>query len=113
MKFIASFGYAWSGIRVAFGSQLHLRVQGLAALMVTGFGFYFRISATDWCLLILAIGLVLGLEMMNTAVECLTDLVSPEKQLLAGKVKDIAAGATLVAAVASAILGIIIFAAYL
>lgn len=113
MKFVRSFGYAWKGIKTAFRSQRNLRLQGLIAVVVCGLGFYFRISATEWCFVMLAIGLVLALELINTCLEALTDLVSPEKRLLAGNVKDIAAGAALVAALASASVGIIIFGRHL
>ena len=68
-----------------------------------------RISRYEWCLLILCMMSVWTAEAFNTALECLTDLASPEQHPLAGRVKDVAAGAVLIAAVAAAIVGAIVF----
>lgn len=71
--------------------------------------FFFGITRTEWIVIILCIGVVIAAELFNTAIEKLVDLVSPERHPIAGQVKDIAAGAVLVCAVAAAIIGIIIF----
>lgn len=89
-----------------------MKVQILVALITVGAGFYFSITATEWCIILLAIGLVLGLEMINTSIESLVDLVTLERKPLAGKIKDIAAGAVLVASVIALIIGVIIFRKY-
>jgi len=75
--------------------------------------FFFGITRTEWIVIILCIGVVIAAELFNTAIERLVDLVSPERHPIAGQVKDIAAGAVLVCAVAAAIIGIIIFLPYL
>ena len=76
-------------------------------------GFYLSIAAIEWCILLLCIALVIGLELVNTALENLVDLVTRERNPLAGKVKDIAAGAVLVVSIITVIIGLIIFRKYL
>jgi len=78
-------------------------------ILVLFFGVIFVLSAVEWMICLLCFGLVIGAEMMNTAIESIVDLVSPQKQKLAGKAKDIAAGAVLVSAIVAAIAGLIIF----
>ena len=78
-------------------------------ILVVAAGLFFRISLNDWMLIILAIGLVLSAETFNTAIEQLTDLVHPDTHPVAGRVKDVAAGAVLLAALAAAFIGLLIF----
>lgn len=110
--FFRSFLYALQGLRVSFREQRNLKVQTLVALVTVGAGFYFGITATEWCMILLAIGLVIGLEMINTSIESLVDLVTLERKPLAGKIKDIAAGAVLMASIMALIVGVIIFRKY-
>jgi diacylglycerol kinase len=112
-KFIQSVGYALQGIRVAFIDQRNLKIQLFIALLAVGAGFYVRISGTEWCLILLSTGLVLGLELMNTALEGLVDLVTKERMPLAGKIKDVAAGAVFIASFVAAIVGVLIFRKYI
>ena len=111
-QFINNIGFAWKGIKKAFSEQRNLRFHFSAALAVVAAGFYFEITAEEWMALVLTIGLVVTLELLNTAVEGLVDLVSPQHQPLAGKIKDIAAGAVLIAAITSIIIGFLIFHKY-
>jgi diacylglycerol kinase len=106
---IRSFGYALKGIVTMLRSQAHAKIHLVATLVVIGTGIYFQVSAGEWCILILAIALVWVAEALNTAIEFLTDLVSPDEHPLAGKAKDVAAGAVLIAAIASICMGIIVF----
>ncbi|MBL7856206.1 MAG: diacylglycerol kinase family protein [Cyclobacteriaceae bacterium] len=112
-KFLKSFGYALEGIRSAIREQQNLRIQLLVALGMIGLGLYFSITAVEWCVLLLCIALVLSLELMNSSIENLVDLISKERNPLAGKIKDMAAGAVLVASVVAAIIGIILFLKYI
>lgn len=112
MKLWRSFGYAFNGLRTALIGQQNLKIHFAAALAVTALGFWFHVSAIEWCILLIMIGLVIGAELINTSIENLTDLVTKEQHPLAGKVKDIAAAAVLVLSVVSGIVGIIIFAKY-
>jgi diacylglycerol kinase len=111
-EFLKSFGYALQGIGASFNEQRNLKVQILVAVVTIGAGFYYDISSSEWCIILLTIGLVIGLEMMNTAIESLVDLVTLEWKPLAGKIKDMAAGAVLVASIIAVIIGIIIFRKY-
>lgn len=103
------FRFAWSGISFLFKSQFNARIHLLAAIIVLIMGFLFQISRTEWIMVILCITLVFVAEMINTALELLTDLVSPGYNEKAGKIKDVAAGAVLVSAVAALLVGLIIF----
>ncbi len=108
-----SFKFAIRGMNSAFRSEPHMRLHVLSALVVVVAGFFFEVTPTEWCLLISCIGLVITAEIFNTAIEALTNLVSPDWHPLAGKTKDLAAGAVLVASVTAAIVGSIIFLPYL
>jgi diacylglycerol kinase len=110
--FFRSFVFAIKGIRSSLREQRNLKVQLVVALLTVGAGFYFNITATEWCLVLLTIGLVIGLEMINTAIEKTVDLVTTEWHPLAGKAKDMAAGAVLIASIVAVVVGIIIFRKY-
>lgn len=111
--FLRSFGYAIKGIRASWQEQRNLKVQSIVALITIAAGLYFDIATLEWCLLLFAIALVISLEMVNSAVEHLVDLVTRERSELAGKVKDVAAGAVLFASVMAVIIGVLIFRPYL
>ncbi len=106
---IKSFGNAFRGIFYAFKTQHNIWIHSLAIVVVVIAGFIFKLDAREWGLVVLAIGLVLAAEMINTAIEWLVDLVSPGYNEKAGLIKDVAAGAVLVAAVISVIIGAIVF----
>lgn len=108
-KFLKGFIFAWRGIITSLKSERNLRFHFFAAIAVTIAGFIFDISRVDWMMQTIAIGLVITAELMNTAIEYLTNLVSPEKNDIAGKVKDIAAGAVLISAIVALVLGLIIY----
>ena len=112
-KQLRSFGYAWKGIRSCIGKEQNLSFHLLATPTVVAAGFLAGITRTEWMLVILCIGLVIAAELFNSAIEQLVDLVSPQRHPLAGRVKDIAAGAVLVCAATAAIIGLIIFIPYL
>ncbi len=104
-----SFRYAWQGIVASFRSEANLKIHLIIASLVIICGFLFHISIQEWLICMLSFGLVISMELMNTVAETLVDLISPEQHPLAGKAKDIAAGAVLVSAVFAAIAGLIIF----
>ncbi len=113
MKRLArSLQHAFRGIGTAL-TQANLRIHLAAAAVVIGLGYYYHITEGEWLAVMLAIGLVISLELMNTAVEHLVDLVSPQYHDQAGKVKDIAAGAVLVASAAAGVIGVMTFWKYL
>jgi len=108
-KLIRSFGYAFKGIGYAAKTQLNFRIHLAATLLAAFLGYALHISVNEWQWIILSIALVLIMELLNTAIEFLTDLVSPEYNELAGRVKDVSAGAVVVAALFALITGSLIF----
>lgn len=108
-KLIRSFGYAFKGIAYATTSQLNFRVHLIATLVAVYLGFALRISVNEWQWIVLSITLVLVTELLNTALETLTDLVSPEYNVKAGRVKDVAAGAVVITAVFAVINALFIY----
>ena len=107
-KFFRSFGYAVQGILTATKEQ-NLRFHLLSAVIVIVSGILTGISIIEWMILTIVMALVIGTELINTAIERVVDLASPELHPLAKDAKDIAAGAVLVFAVASVIIGLLIF----
>ena len=106
---VASFGCALRGLWILVATQANARIHAVATLLVIGAGFWFGLTRLEWCAVVAAIGLVWTAEGLNTALEFLTDLVSPEQHPLAGKAKDVAAGAVLAASIAAVAIGAIIF----
>lgn len=106
---IKSFSFAINGIKLFFKSQHNAWIHAVATVMVISSGYVLDASTTEWCFLLFAIGFVFTAEAFNTAIEYLTDLVSPEYNETAGRVKDVAAGAVLIASVTALIIGCIIF----
>jgi diacylglycerol kinase (ATP) len=112
-KYVRSFKYAFSGIVKVFLSERNFRFHSLAAILVICFGFLFNISITEWLFIATAIGMVVVAEAFNSAIEKLVDMVSPEKNENAGWVKDVAAGATLLATIIAVVIGLLVFIPYL
>ena len=105
---IAAVGYALRGVAFMLGAR-NCQVLALATVAVLVAGAYFHLSALEWCAVVLAITAVWVTEGLNTALERLTDLASPGFHPLAGKAKDIAAGAVLITVIGAVSIGIIIF----
>lgn len=108
-KLINSFKYAFQGIGSAFSSERNMKIHYTIMALVIIFGILLKISMTEWIICIALFGLVISAEMFNTAIEYVVDIASPEKQEKAKHAKDIAAGAVLVNAIVSAIIGLQIF----
>ena len=108
-RFFRSFQYAAQGITAALKKEQNIRFHFLAAIIVIVAGWLTGLSKTEWLIVILLIGGMIALELMNTAIERAVDLASPDIHPLAKQSKDMAAGAVLVFAAASAIIGLLIF----
>lgn len=106
---IRSFGFAFAGLgwmlRTQRNAQIHVAIT--CAVIIAGFAL--RVSAGEWLALILSVALILALEALNTAVEAVVDLVSPQPHPLAKRAKDVAAGAVLLGAIGVALVGVIVF----
>ena len=106
---IYSFFYAGRGIISALKKERNLKIHFGIMLLVIIAGFYFKISIQEWITCIILFGLVISLELVNTAIETTVDIAMPEKNEKAKIAKDVSAGAVLVAAIVSAIIGLMIF----
>ena len=105
---LRSFGYAFSGIAYLLRSQQNARVHAAITLVVIGLGIWLRLTGSQWAVLVLAMGLVWSAETVNTALEILVDLASPQVDPAAKSVKDLAAAAVLLAAIAAAAVGALV-----
>jgi len=106
---LASFRFAFKGIVEFFRSQHNARIHLLCALGAVALGLWLEIAALQWCVVAFCIAAVFAAELVNTAIEYLTDLVSPGYNEKAGKVKDLAAAAVLVVSIAALICAAFIF----
>ncbi len=106
---IKSFGWAFKGIFSCIKSERNMRIHTAVAFYVTAAGLMVRLTRAEWLCVVVCFGLVMGMELLNTAIENLCDKVSPEWDRAIGRTKDLAAGAVLVCAVFSAAAGCIIF----
>jgi diacylglycerol kinase (ATP) len=111
-KRIKSFGYAIHGIAAFLKSEPHARIHALATVLVIGAGVYCHLPALQWILLTLVIGLVWVTEMLNTVVEKIMDYLAPQYHERVKWIKDVAAGAVLVAAIVALITGVLVFVPY-
>lgn len=107
-----TFGYAFEGILTGIRKERNMRIHTVAMILVVFFGTVLGLSATEWCICLVLFGLVMALELVNTAVEAVVDLATEERRPLAKIAKDTAAGAVLFAAIISVIIGLIIFLPY-
>jgi undecaprenol kinase len=106
---LKSFGFAFEGIKTEFKRGRNFRIQILAGFLAVGFGIVLKITPPEWFSLILVIASVLILELVNTAVEAIVDMISPEIQEKAKIAKDVSAGAVLVASIAAVFVGAFLF----
>lgn len=106
---VKSFVHAGRGVALLLGTQRNARIHLLATVLVVAAGFYFRVPPAEWVFLTLAMGLVWAAEGANTAIEFLADRVSQEHDERIGRAKDIAAGGVLLAAIAAAVIGFLVF----
>lgn len=108
-KIMNSFKYAWSGIKSAFNTEKNMKIHVYIMLLVIAFGFIFQINQVEWLVCIICFALVISGELLNTAIEIVVDIAMPNKDDRAKRAKDISAGAVLVLAFSSFVIGLIIF----
>ena len=108
-KRLLGFKYATRGAWMLLRNEASIQVQAVVAIGVTIAGFYFNISTTEWIAQILAIGLVMSIEGVNTAAEEIANFVHPDFHDKIGYIKDVAAGAVFFAAIAAVIIACIIY----
>ena len=108
-RLINSFKYAIEGIITGIKEEKNMKIHICIMLIVIIFGIIFKISSSEWIICIILFGLVISLELMNTAIENTVDLAMPEKNEKAKIAKDVAAASVLIASICSVIIGLIIF----
>ncbi|WP_395633760.1 diacylglycerol kinase [Flavobacterium sp.] len=106
---LKSVGFAVKGALKLITTEHSVMVQSSLAVLMTVAGLYFKIDRYEWMMQILAFGLVLGVESLNTAVEKIADFIHPEYHDRIGFIKDIAAGAVMFAALAAMAIGLLIY----
>jgi len=106
---LKSIGYAFKGAYLLITTEASLKVQFFIGIIVTIAGFYYNLSPIEWILQILTIGVIMALEGINTAIEELADFVHPDQHKKIGLIKDLAAGAIFIIAIAAIIIGFIIY----
>ena len=104
-----SFKYAFSGIKLCLDNEQNMLIHFTMATLVIICGFIFKISKIEWIICLLLIGIVLMMELLNTAIENVCDLVTKEENKYIKVAKDTAAGSVLIISIVSAIIGLIIF----
>ena len=107
---VKSFLYAISGVVAAVKGERNMRIHLVAAIAVVSLGAWLGLGCGEWAAIAVCCALVPSLECLNTAVEAVVDLASPDMHPLAKKAKDCAAGAVLLAAIGSVVVGCVIFA---
>lgn len=108
-KLLKSFKYAFEGILTGIKEEKNMKIHISIMIFVIIFGIMLKISKIEWIICIILFGLVISMELINTSIENTVDLITKEKNEQAKIAKDVAAGAVLVSAIASAIIGLIIF----
>ncbi|MBY0088370.1 diacylglycerol kinase family protein [Brevibacillus sp. M2.1A] len=108
-RLIRSFAYALQGISYTVRTQRNMQIHVAAAILVLAAAWWLQIPRSDVLLVLFSIGLVFSLELVNTAIEAVVDLASPEWHAKAKIAKDVGAGAVLVAAILSLIIGVLVF----
>lgn len=107
-RVLRGIGYALAGVRVLLETQRSARLHVLFTLLVAGLAALLRLPAADWCWLTLAIAMVWFSEAINTAVEFLSDVVSPDFNPMIKKVKDLSAAAVFFAVIGAVVIGFLI-----
>lgn len=106
---LKSFAYAYNGIKHTILTQHNFLVHIALATIAVLLGFLLKISIAEWTSIVIVIGMVMAAEIFNSSIEELVNLISPERNVKAGIIKDLAAGAVLILAIAAFITGTIIF----
>jgi undecaprenol kinase len=109
MKFVKSFRHAADGIRSAMSTERNFRIELIVAVVSIALSIALPLSLSERAIVLLAIGVILPLELLNTAIEHLMDMLSPQFHEKVKTIKDLAAGAVLLASVGAALVGLVVF----
>ena len=112
-RLLKSFQYAINGFKKIFHEEQNLRIQTVVGFLAILLGLYFNINRLEWTILVFIIGLVIIMELANSAVERIADILKPRIDKYVKEIKDIAAAAVMVSSIIAVIIGVIIFYPYL
>jgi diacylglycerol kinase len=108
-KTIKSFGYAFNGLKIMIREESNARIHLFAAICTMIAGILFKVSLIEWIALVFATGFVISLEIVNSAIETIADFISPGKDDMIKKIKDLSAAGVLVSSLTALIVGLIVF----
>ena len=108
-KRVKSFGFAFNGLKILILEEHNSWIHILVATIVVIAGYFYQLSALEWIAIVFAIGLVIALEIFNSAIENISDFISPSQDHMIKKIKDLSAAGVLVGAITAAIIGLIVF----
>lgn len=111
-RLLKSFNYSFRGLYKVLKEEQNMRIQLLAAIIVVALAIFFHIKAVEWLILIVLMSMVFLAEVINSAVERITDVLRPRINDYVKEIKDIMAAAVMITAITSIIAGIIIFYPY-
>ncbi|NNF18267.1 MAG: diacylglycerol kinase family protein [Flavobacteriaceae bacterium] len=106
---VRSVGIALKGAILLLRTEGSIQIQAALVVVMTIAGFFFEISTMEWIMQVFAIGLVMGVEGVNTAVEKLSDFVQPDHDPRIGFIKDVSAGAVMIVSIAATVIGLLIY----
>jgi len=112
MAHTISFRHALDGIIYVFRTQPNFRIHSIVGFCAIFAGWLFRITRTEWLILLFTVFIVFATEMVNTAIESMTDLITTEHRQQAKIAKDVSAGMVLISAIGASIVGLVIFMPY-
>lgn len=112
-RLIKSFYYACHGLFKTFCEEQNLKIQTVVGILVIGAAFILKVSPLEWCALIIVIGLVIITEIINSAIERVTDVLKPRISDYVKEIKDIMAAAVMLSSITAIIIGLIILGPYL
>lgn len=112
-RLLKSFKYAFKGLVRTYREEQNLKIQSVAGFLAIGLGLYLQISRYDWIMLIFIVALVILMELANSAVERVTDVLKPRINTYVKEIKDIMAAVVMLASLVSIIVGVLIFWPYI
>ncbi|TAJ11557.1 diacylglycerol kinase family protein [Marinilabiliaceae bacterium JC017] len=110
---LISLKVAFNGIKLSFLSERNIRIQTIAFIIVVIAGLFFQISKIEWIAVLLTSGIILSIEILNSAIEQILDFSHPHHHKKIGMIKDVSAGAVLIISSFALLVGLIIFVPYL
>lgn len=111
-RFFKSFTYSIDGLKYAYKYEQSMMIHVIATILVVAANIFFQVTGIEWLITIIAIGMVLSAELINTAIEAVVDLVTLEIHPLAKIAKDCGSAATFVLAMMAAVIGCVIYIPY-